>query len=549
MLAALATITVLTMTQPSPWHHWANTTVTWKGDPPTDLDWVGIYLVDWPASYVLFQSIIEYPGAPPATALTFRLLNSRGDYFARYYRGDKVLATSGPITPEGARAVHPRLTLLPSTPSSMMISWTSNRTSGNPSVLVEPLNAVFRGKATLPVYAESRTYTRKDIGDCLGYAEISEQRTIPWPRQEEHTLRCGEDCGVDTTALKLFYPPGWLHNATVGPLLPSTTYRYTIGDDSDNSMRNATFVTAPMKGSREDLNLLYVADIGGVRNTAFDTPEELGSATHNSMNVDDGKHTLKAMIAAHEKEAFRLCVINGDLTYANGWMWMWERWMDAISPLSASVPMAVTMGNHEVDYEANTKGAPWANEADSGGECGIPTSSRFHVPPLSGYSFDFGSVHFVMLNSEGNLTAQQIWVEKDLSSLDRQMTPWVIVLLHRPMFGSYNVNLEFKAFATTLLGQTFSRNKVDVVFGAHKHYYERMAPIDNVTYIIDGSGGRSDFDIDDSIAYESSRYAEFGHVGYTRIRVRKNASELVLERTRSKTQAVVDEVILVKGIN
>jgi len=53
------------------------------------------------------------------------------------------------------------------------------------------------------------------------------------------------------------------------------------------------------------------------------------------------------------------------------------------------------------------------------------------------YSFDYGSVHIVMIDTEHNLTEnseQYRFLDSDLSSVDRKTTPWFIVGGHRPMY-------------------------------------------------------------------------------------------------------------------
>lgn len=65
------------------------------------------------------------------------------------------------------------------------------------------------------------------------------------------------------------------------------------------------------------------------------------------------------------------------------------------------------------------------------------------------FSFDYGNVRYVMLNSEGymGLEAQKItpdsdmykWLDQDLASVDRKQYPWLVVALHRPLYCVENV--------------------------------------------------------------------------------------------------------------
>lgn len=75
---------------------------------------------------------------------------------------------------------------------------------------------------------------------------------------------------------------------------------------------------------------------------------------------------------------------------------------------------------------------------DSNGECAVPTYHRF-VTPQNGnsifwYSFDYGAVHVIQMSSEHDWTKgseQYKWIEKDLASVDRKKTPWIILTSHR----------------------------------------------------------------------------------------------------------------------
>ena len=58
------------------------------------------------------------------------------------------------------------------------------------------------------------------------------------------------------------------------------------------------------------------------------------------------------------------------------------------------------------------------------------------------YSFDYGSVHFVMMSTEHDYrkgSRQYTWLEKDLKSVDRNKTPWLVLGGHRPMYSSQKV--------------------------------------------------------------------------------------------------------------
>jgi acid phosphatase type 7 len=90
----------------------------------------------------------------------------------------------------------------------------------------------------------------------------------------------------------------------------------------------------------------------------------------------------------------------------------------------------------------------WGNfGADSGGECGVMLARRFHMPsrsradnPPFWYSFEHGSARFVAISTEHDLepgSRQHAWLDAELASVDRCRTPWLVLLMHRPMYGRW----------------------------------------------------------------------------------------------------------------
>lgn len=55
----------------------------------------------------------------------------------------------------------------------------------------------------------------------------------------------------------------------------------------------------------------------------------------------------------------------------------------------------------------------------------------------SWYSFDYGSIHFIFMSTEHDFrvqSSQYNWIQKDLSSVNRKKTPWIIFSGHRYSF-------------------------------------------------------------------------------------------------------------------
>ena len=53
------------------------------------------------------------------------------------------------------------------------------------------------------------------------------------------------------------------------------------------------------------------------------------------------------------------------------------------------------------------------------------------------YSYDQSLVHVVVLSTEHDMadgSPQHTWLEKDLAAVNRTVTPWIVVEMHRPLY-------------------------------------------------------------------------------------------------------------------
>ena len=166
-----------------------------------------------------------------------------------------------------------------------------------------------------------------------------------------------------------------------------------------------------------------------------------------------------------------------------------------MEPAASKWPLMVSVGNHEYDYtkegdESKDPSGPdgpyeprWGNYGlDSGGECGVPTAKRFHMPETGNgvfwYSYDSGLVHTIVLSTEHDLSLhsrQRQWLVEDLMSVDRSRTPWVVLEVHRPLYegeaiwANNNVGIALRMEVEDVLYDF----RVDIVLAGHYHAYHR----------------------------------------------------------------------------
>jgi hypothetical protein len=163
----------------------------------------------------------------------------------------------------------------------------------------------------------------------------------------------------------------------------------------------------------------------------------------------------------------------GDLAYDAGTRGQFERTVFQVyAPLFREFAIFPVSGNHEYETE---QAAPYLES---------------FVLPENGdreryYSFDWGDVHFVALDTERMGAPQAAWLDADLMN---NRLPWTIVIGHRPPYssGEHGSDSEFRRHFIPVL----EKYQVPLVLSGHEHHYERTHVRSGVTYIVTGGGGR-----------------------------------------------------------
>ncbi|MCO5183997.1 MAG: metallophosphoesterase [Anaerolineae bacterium] len=136
------------------------------------------------------------------------------------------------------------------------------------------------------------------------------------------------------------------------------------------------------------------------------------------------------------------------------------------------------LGNHDVDTEL---GQPYFDTFD------LPGNERY-------YDFVRGEVHFFALNSDWRepdginaYSDQANWLREQLAN---STTAWQVVYLHATPLVSREQS------RVPALDWPFAEWGADIVMTGHAHIYERLAH-NEITYIVNGLGGHSIYDMDD----------------------------------------------------
>ncbi|KAL0023220.1 hypothetical protein WJX79_005106 [Trebouxia sp. C0005] len=296
------------------------------------------------------------------------------------------------------------------------------------------------------------------------------------------------------------FAPLNLHTFIMTDLEPGEWYEYRLRDSSDT----LSFRASPRPGPESQVSFVVYGDMGESYHARAKAPGARATADYVTRDVIDNDVDLVVHV--------------GDLSYANGDPEIWDTFMDYIEPYSSRAPYMIGIGNHEYDYRTGKEkhrshskdpsGASspydpdWGNYGnDSGGECGVATARRFIMPEAYldaaqqeaanhgssvnspfWYSFDYGSVHFVMLSTEHDVTPgshQYRWLEQHLEGIDRCLTPWLVVGMHRPMYvvHPHKSNRIVAEHLRASLESLFNQYNVDLVVSGHVHSYARTCNV------------------------------------------------------------------------
>ncbi|KAK9830602.1 hypothetical protein WJX81_003718 [Elliptochloris bilobata] len=177
---------------------------------------------------------------------------------------------------------------------------------------------------------------------------------------------------------------------------------------------------------------------------------------------------------------------------------LWDAWLRFLSRSGlTSFPMAASPGNHEIEQQADSAYTTFASySARLKNPHRASSSSSFHY-----YSFNFGSVHNIMLSPYVDYTIgspQYNWLVNDLKAIDRTLTPFVVAGVHNPWVSTDTSYKEFEQMRVSMEPIIYQYG-VDVMFNGHVHSYERSNPVYNyvnnpcgMVHITVGDGGNSE---------------------------------------------------------
>jgi predicted phosphodiesterase len=253
-------------------------------------------------------------------------------------------------------------------------------------------------------------------------------------------------------------PGSFVFKALLKNLSPGATYFYKCG-----SGQTFTFKNRPKKRTKE----VYKIGVWG------DTQDNDGNR-----NFEKTTGIVSQMI----KYPLDFTIHMGDIVENGSVAASWQGFLKIAQPLNAKLPFMPVTGNHDVEN---------AHDKFNFQKPFPIYYSLFNLPGDNlNYSYDYGDIHFVALNSGfpkgaarldkvlfSKGSAEYAWLENDLSNAkaDKKIK-WMILYVHYPLY-AFGASLipEWQHQLSPLIDQF----EVDLVLSGHRHVYERHKAIRN----------------------------------------------------------------------
>lgn len=403
----------------------------------------------------------------------------------------------------------------------------------------------------------------------------------------------------------------WSNAVTLTDLTPATTYYYQIV--STNSTVDH-FLSPRTPGDKTAFALNVVIDLGVYGEDGFTIDGDLTKKDTIPYIPPALNHTTIGRLATNIDD-YEFILHPGDFAYADDWYLklknifdgtdayeaILENFYDQLAPIAGRKPYMASPGNHEADCQE----IPYAsilcpegqkNFTDFMNRFGktMPTvfsstssndtakinankAKELANPPFW-YSFEYGMVHVTMINTEtdfddapdqpggstgldagpfGSDGQQLAFFEADLASVDRTVTPWLVVAGHRPWYttgGSDGCTECQDAFESLMY-----KYGVDLGIFGHVHNSQRFLPVVNGTadaaglnnpaapmYIVAGGAGNIEGLSSVGTQQSYNAFAYDDDFSYAKVSF-QDANNLQVDFIRSSTGEVLDTSSLYKA--
>ncbi len=308
---------------------------------------------------------------------------------------------------------------------------------------------------------------------CVVNGSTETQRGLTWFTNVDCATVVSYSDGVNTYTAEgssAEWEGNFAHKVLLTDLTPGTTYTYKVGDGTVWS-ETGSFTTDDGDDKTE---FIAIADI----------------QASNAENFEKGANVLNTALELYPDADF---VTNlGDFT-DDSTNEEWDFYDAALGSINRNITLAPVSGNHD-----GLGVWDWFETMFN-----LDTSES--VQNLNGvnYSFDYGNIHFAVLNTNDLLSIsepQLVWLRNDMNST---ACDWKVVLMHK---SPYSLGKDAKwpdaLYLKEALAPVLDECNVDLVLSGHDHQYLRTKPLtndeideDGTVFVLAGTAGAKRYEI------------------------------------------------------
>ncbi|KAH8803404.1 Metallo-dependent phosphatase-like protein [Xylogone sp. PMI_703] len=394
---------------------------------------------------------------------------------------------------------------------------------------------------------------------------------------------------------------------TLSNLLPAVTYYYKI--ESKNSTVQQ-FLSPRLAGDRSPFSVAAVIDMGVYGADGFTIASNPAKRREPVPKIEPELNHTTIWQLAQSVNNYEFILHPGDFAYAdnfanvfglqsnpaNAYETILEQFFEQLAPISGRKFYMAGPGNHDADCVENsdpqdscpvgqTNFTDYVNRWGRMTPSAFPSRSFFPTASTNSrkavtlaktpfwYSFDYGMVHFIMINTEtdfpnapdvalggpfGFPNQQLEFIKADLASVDRTITPWVVLGGHRAWY-STGGNGNICSSCQEAFEELMYTYGVDLAIFGHVHNSQRFLPVYNSTadpkgmndpkapmYIVAGGAGNIEGTaaVGSNVSFNTFAYADdfsFATIHF------QDAHHLRVDFIRSSTGEVLDSSTLYKS--
>ncbi len=256
----------------------------------------------------------------------------------------------------------------------------------------------------------------------------------------------------------------------------NSRYAVTFGDKAANVWSDE-YVFTTREEQLDEISFTYVADTQETYRI-----EQTAHSDISSKYIGDTYWSQLMGDAVTRFPDTDFVANGGDITNYGNFPIYWEEMLDSVNEYLFNLPIMPVAGNHaEVGWYS---AGYWS------------FSKMFNIDaPIDKniiglyYSFDLGPLHFIALRSNDALytgngrkygQAQIDWLIQDLESVDREVTPWVVVMHHEGVISAGYTAPGSNYHEDTVYPQLmpiFDNYDIDLVLFGHNHDHASTFPI------------------------------------------------------------------------